>query len=68
MIGEHYIEYCIYGYHAYCVNRYGTSSQVWIMLYRGSRDGYSAKQFHDKCDEKGPTLTLVKVISFVLVI
>lgn len=39
---------------------YGTSSQVWIMLYRGSRDGYSAKQFHEKCDEKGPTLTLVK--------
>jgi len=44
--------------------RYGTSSQVWIMLYRGSRDGFSAKQFHEKCDEKGPTLTLVKVTSY----
>jgi len=47
-------------------HRYGTSSQVWIMLYRGSRDGFSAKEFHDKCDEKGPTLTLVKVTSLSL--
>ena len=46
-------------------NRYGTSSQVWIMLYRASRDGYSAKHFHERCDEKGPTLALVKVIVFL---
>jgi len=30
------------------------------LLYRGTRDGDTAKSFHDKCDNKGPTLTLCK--------
>ena len=30
------------------------------LLYRGTRDGDTAKIFHDKCDNKGPTLTLCK--------
>jgi len=30
------------------------------LLYRGSRDGFKAKNFHDCCDNKGATLTLVK--------
>jgi BTB/POZ domain-containing protein KCTD9 len=28
------------------------------MLYRASRDGWTAKDFHSKCDGKGPTLSL----------
>jgi len=28
------------------------------LLYRGTRDGYKPKNFHDKCDNKGPTITL----------
>ena len=28
------------------------------LLYRGTRDGYEPKNFHDKCDNKGPTITL----------
>ena len=32
------------------------------LIYRGSRDGWSAKDdFHRLCDGKGPTLSLVKV-------
>ena len=29
------------------------------LLWKGSRDGYSAKEFHSRCDKKGPTLTVV---------
>ena len=30
------------------------------LLYRASRDGWEAKDFHDKCDGKGATVVLVK--------
>jgi len=30
------------------------------LLYRGARDGSSSKDFHSKCDNKGPTITLFK--------
>ena len=30
------------------------------LLYRGSKDGMLSKNFHDKCDNKGPTITLYK--------
>lgn len=30
------------------------------LLYRGSRDGFKGQAFHERCDEKGPTITLVK--------
>ena len=29
-------------------------------IYRASEHGFSAKEFHKKCDNKGPTLTLVR--------
>ena len=28
------------------------------LIYRGTRDGMEPKNFHDKCDNKGPTITL----------
>ena len=31
-----------------------------ILLYRGSRDGFEAKKFHEKCDYKGETLVIIK--------
>ena len=31
-----------------------------ILLYQTSKDGVSPVTFHDKCDNKGPTLTIVK--------
>lgn len=30
------------------------------LLYKMERDGFSLHDFHDKCDHKGPTLTVVK--------
>ncbi len=29
--------------------------------YRGSTDGWMAKDFHRNCDNKGPTLTLLQI-------
>ncbi|CAG8568338.1 9673_t:CDS:2 [Acaulospora colombiana] len=31
------------------------------LLTRGSRDGFTAKIFHNHCDLKGPTITLIRV-------
>ena len=32
----------------------------WRLLFRASRDGFKATIFHSKCDNKGPTVTIVK--------
>ena len=32
-----------------------------VLLYRASRDGWSSSDFHRLCDDKGPTITVVKV-------
>ena len=32
----------------------------WRLLFRASRDGFAASAFHFKCDNKGPTVTVVK--------
>ena len=32
----------------------------WDLCYRASRDGWSAQDFHSHCDNKGPTVVLVK--------
>ena len=32
----------------------------WRLLYRASRDGFAARPFHLRCDNKGPTVTIVK--------
>ena len=34
------------------------------LIYRGTRDGFSSDSFHKKCDNKGPTLTLIKSKKF----
>ncbi|CAG8795107.1 12071_t:CDS:2, partial [Dentiscutata erythropus] len=31
-----------------------------ILLYRGKKNGFNAKKFHDSCDNKGSTLTIIK--------
>ena len=30
------------------------------LLYRASRDGWAASNFHSCCDSKGPTVTVIK--------
>jgi hypothetical protein len=37
-----------------------TNSLNGILLYRGTRDGFTNKAFHDKCDGKANTVTLIK--------
>ena len=32
----------------------------WRLLFRASRDGFAGQAFHSKCDNKGPTVTVVK--------
>ena len=32
----------------------------WHLLFRASRDGFSTFTFHDMCDNKGPTVAIVK--------
>ena len=32
----------------------------WCLLFRASRDGFETQTFHPKCDNKGPTITIVK--------
>ena len=32
----------------------------WKLIYRASEHGYSAKSFHECCDDKGPTLIVIK--------
>ena len=32
----------------------------WRLLFRASRDGFAGQTFHSKCDNKGPTVTVVK--------
>ena len=39
---------------------YGNPSQVWVLCYRRSDDGTSSSTFHSKCNNKGPTMTVIK--------
>ena len=32
----------------------------WRLLFRASRDGFAAENFHSKCDNMGPTVTIVR--------
>jgi hypothetical protein len=34
--------------------------KTWKLLYRGSRDGFKASNFHEKCDNQSNTLTLIE--------
>jgi hypothetical protein len=38
---------------------------TWQLCYRASRDGWYAKDFHSKCDNKIPTIVLVKVVDYI---
>ncbi len=32
----------------------------WTLLYRATRDGFGSKDFHSRCDNKSPTLSICK--------
>ena len=37
-----------------------SASCTYTLIYRGSRDGWGASNFHSRCDRKGPTVTVVR--------
>ena len=37
-----------------------TKCQSFKLLYRGSKDWFNCKSFHEKCNNKGPTITLIQ--------
>ena len=37
-----------------------TGDYKWKLLYRASEHDYTAKSFHEYCDDKGPTLIIIK--------
>jgi hypothetical protein len=37
----------------------GIENQKWILLYRGTQDGFDAEKFHENCDGKHNTLTII---------
>ncbi len=39
---------------------YGKVNQRWELLYKASRDGFDANAFHSRCDNKGPTMTIIQ--------
>jgi len=36
------------------------SNRKWKLLFRGSKDGHKSSSFHEKCNNKGPTVTIIK--------
>jgi len=39
---------------------YGVPNQPWQLLYKATRDGFSASIFHQLCDDKGATISVIK--------
>ena len=37
----------------------------WKLCWRATRDGWNATAFHSLCDEKGPTITIIKVGKYI---
>eukprot|EP01127_Copromyxa_protea_P005480 TRINITY_DN1540_c0_g1_i1.p1 TRINITY_DN1540_c0_g1~~TRINITY_DN1540_c0_g1_i1.p1 ORF type:complete len:168 (+),score=17.47 TRINITY_DN1540_c0_g1_i1:716-1219(+) len=44
---------------------YGVEDQEWSLIYRASREGWRAQDFHKHCDFQGPTLTVIKVGNYI---
>ena len=41
------------------------SERDWKLCWRASRDGWDNSRFHSLCEEKGPTVTIVKVGKYI---
>jgi len=49
-----------YEYQQHLNKLYGSDNQRWQLIYRASRDGFTAKHFHKLCDDYGPTMTVIR--------
>jgi TLD len=45
----------------YLLKLLGNKKFLTYMLYRGSEDGWKLIDFHSRCDDKGPTISLFKI-------
>jgi len=50
------------GYQSQLISWIGKTAK-WKLAYRGSKDGFTASIFHTKCDNIGPTITVVQTTS-----
>ena len=41
-------------------SQFPADTTTWKLLYRGTRDGFDASVFHERCDNQGATVTMVK--------
>ncbi|CAF3335863.1 unnamed protein product [Rotaria socialis] len=39
---------------------YGKTNQQWELIYKATRDGFDANTFHSRCNNKGPTITIIQ--------
>jgi hypothetical protein len=39
----------------------GNKIFVTVLLFRGSEHGWKVRDFHSRCDNKGPTISLFKI-------
>ncbi|KAK8791100.1 hypothetical protein WA158_005731 [Blastocystis sp. Blastoise] len=46
----------------YTLNSWVGKGNEWNLLFRASEHEYSASEFHQYCDDKGPTMTIIKHI------
>ncbi len=42
---------------------YGINNQRWHLIYRASRDGFTAEHFHRRCDGYGPIMTVIRSLN-----
>ncbi len=45
----------------YLLKLLGNKRFITYMLYRGSENGWKYEDFHSRCDNKGPTISLFKI-------
>ncbi len=45
----------------YLLQLLGNKKLVTALLFRGSEHGWNNKDFHSRCDKKGPTISLFKI-------
>ncbi|CAF3291194.1 unnamed protein product [Rotaria socialis] len=39
---------------------HGKVNQRWDLIYKATRDGFDASAFHSRCNNKGPTMTIIQ--------
>ena len=39
---------------------YGKPDQAWTLIHKASRDGFDAAPFHNRCNNQGPTISVIR--------